>query len=390
MAVEFRSAREAELEDYLRVVKYVFAVPPRDAARPEAESWRLSPERTVCAFVDDQLVSTYGAYDFTVRLNGAPVSMAGVTNVGTLPGYRRRGFVRELVTRGLSDARDRGQSCAILWASYGAIYQRFGYGLASLWTSYRWDPRYGALSGPAASGQADVVTFEEGRPIAERVLAQYVAPRNLMIERGKAGWDRIFEPDEPSWKPHQMVIYRDAVGEPCGYLTFRNREQENDDPGPNQYVKVGAFVALDTDAYRGLWNFLAGHDLVREIEMEGVPEDDPAPLLLLEPRSLRRRTGDGIWMRVADVERALGQQPRSTPHMGAPLRHPTPRSFGHRPPALRGRRPRGHPPHGGARGRRRTCGPGRRGHLLRAGKRDRDRISGASGARGRSARLRHC
>lgn len=39
-----------------------------------------------------------------------------------------------------------------------------------------------------------------------------------------------------------------------------------------------------------------------------MPEDDPAPSLLLEPRELRRRTMDGIWLRVVDVERALPQR----------------------------------------------------------------------------------
>ena len=309
MAVEFRSAQPDELEDYLRVVKYVFAVPPDNEHEQHPTRWRLKPEHTMCAFVDGQLVSSYGAYDFTVRLNGAPIRMAGVTNVGTLPGYRRRGFIRELVTRGLSDARDRGQSCAILWASYGAIYQRFGYGLASTWVAYTWDPRYGALNGPPAPGQTDVVSFEEGRPIAERLLAEYVEPRNLMIERSEASWNRIFQPDDPSWKPHQMALYRDPSGEPRGYLWFRNREDEDFNPGPNQSMKVGSFVALDVEAYRGMWDFLAAHDLVKEIEVERVPEDDLAPLLLLEPRTLRRRTGDGLWLRIADVELALSQRP---------------------------------------------------------------------------------
>lgn len=309
MTVEFRSARRDELADYLRVVKYVFAVPPGAGLQPEDEVWRFDPERTVCAFVDGQLVSSYGAYDFTVRLNGAPVKMAGVTNVGTLPGYRRRGFIREIVTRGLSDARDRGQSCAILWASYAAIYQRFGYGLASMWIDYHWDPRYGRLLGPPATGQADVATFEDARPIAERLLQDYVAPRNLMIERDQVRWNRIFEPDVPDWKPHQVVVYRDAAGEPRGYLMFRNREDEDFHPGPNQFMTVNSFVATDVDAFRGLWDFLAAHDLVREVAMERVPEDDLALLLLEEPRALRRRTGDGLWMRIADVDLALSQRP---------------------------------------------------------------------------------
>jgi predicted acetyltransferase len=37
--------------------------------------------------------------------------------------------------------------------------------------------------------------------------------------------------------------------------------------------------------------------------------DDPAPLLLLEPRELHRRTGDAMWMRVTDVAAALPLRP---------------------------------------------------------------------------------
>jgi predicted acetyltransferase len=37
--------------------------------------------------------------------------------------------------------------------------------------------------------------------------------------------------------------------------------------------------------------------------------DDPAMDLLLEPRVMARRTGDAIWMRVVDVEKAVTQRP---------------------------------------------------------------------------------
>src|SRR6185369_3145991 len=67
---------------------------------------------------------------------------------------------------------------------------------------------------------------------------------------------------------------------------------------------------LDMDAYRGMWEFIRRHDLVGRVEMRGaVPEDDPAPDLLLEPRMLNRRTSDGIWLRVVDLEAALPKRP---------------------------------------------------------------------------------
>ncbi len=309
MGVEIRAAREDELAEYLRVVRYVFAAPPAKGDEDAKAKWRFDPGRTICAFVDDELVSTYGSFGFTVQLNGASVPMAGVTNVGTLPGFRRRGFVRELVTRGLADARERGESCAMLWASFGAIYQRFGYGLASKWVAYRWDPRYGQLTGPSAEGSMQISSLAEGREIAERAHREYVRPRNLMIARSEEGWRAIFEPDAPETKYQRMAIYRNKSGEPRGYMFLTNREEDDFEPGPNQFLTVGDFTALDVDAYRGMWEFLAGHDLVREVTMERVPEDDPAALMLLEPRTLRRRTGDAMWLRVADAELALGQRP---------------------------------------------------------------------------------
>ena len=55
---------------------------------------------------------------------------------------------------------------------------------------------------------------------------------------------------------------------------------------------------------------MRSHDLVFEIEALGVfGEDDPALNLLLEPRMLNRTTGDGIWMRVVDVESGLPSRP---------------------------------------------------------------------------------
>ena len=45
------------------------------------------------------------------------------------------------------------------------------------------------------------------------------------------------------------------------------------------------------------------------VRWQRVPEDDPAPLLLLEPRELNRQTADGLWMRITDVAAALPQRP---------------------------------------------------------------------------------
>ena len=61
------------------------------------------------------------------------------------------------------------------------------------------------------------------------------------------------------------------------------------------------------DAYRSIWSFLGNmHDLVGEIRIGGVPSDDPATSIFLEPRLLRTTIeGEGSWWRIVNVKGAL-------------------------------------------------------------------------------------
>jgi predicted acetyltransferase len=49
-------------------------------------------------------------------------------------------------------------------------------------------------------------------------------------------------------------------------------------------------------------------DLVGSVVWRHVPDDDPLPHLLLEPRMLRQTSGDGLLARIIDVEKALPQR----------------------------------------------------------------------------------
>lgn len=253
--------------------------------------------------MDGRIATTFGAWPFRVRLDGRSVAMAGITMVATLPEFRRRGLLRQVMTKALADQRDRGQAIAILWASMGAIYQRYGFGLASANVSYEVDPRRIAFAhGAPARGNVRLHTRDEARPIFEALYKEFSRPRNLLIQRSGALWDIRQQGDR-----QQFGVYYDDAGRPRGFIGF---ETGTDDTlTPNQTIAVNDWVALDADAYRGLWEFLGAHDLVGRVRWIRVPEDDPAPLLFLEPRDLHRRTSDAIWMRITDVEAALVQRP---------------------------------------------------------------------------------
>lgn len=308
MTTEIRACKDQdELKKYGEIVSYVFA--STDGMDDELSS--TQPDWTTCGFIDGKMVATMGTFPFTVRLNGSPVKMGGVTAVGTLPEHRRKGLLRKIMQQGFNEMRDRGQSIAILWASMGAIYQRFGYGLMTTQVSYNFDPRYVAFEGGSpATGSVTMTPKDDAWPIIKQLYIQYVAPRNLQIHRATAIWEADQLRPRKKGEPVFIGIYRNGDGEATGYLVYKTFEREGDGYGPGQVMEVTDLVALDMDAYRGLWEYIRRHDLVGKVSMRNIiGEEDPAPHLLSEPRMLDRRTSDAIWGRVVDLEMAIPQRP---------------------------------------------------------------------------------
>src|SRR5690348_4843368 len=92
----------------------------------------LDPARLHAAFEDGALVGSAGAFAFELSVPGGSLPTAGVTLVAVLPTHRRRGILSRLVRAQVETAREKGDVLAALWASEGAIYGRYGYGVASL------------------------------------------------------------------------------------------------------------------------------------------------------------------------------------------------------------------------------------------------------------------
>lgn len=316
MEIEIRHLTADEMPAFSEHISYVFAADQEyhEAARSRlaGEHPWMKPEWILAAVHEGQPVSTLGAYPLDVRVNGRGVLAAAVTTVGTHPGYRRKGLQRQVMTKALEWHRDSGQAFAMLWASFGAIYQRYGYGLASAHTQYQVEPRWAALREQVDTGHTvRLVDWKapEVRATVQGLYADYAAPRNLAIERADWWWEShhwYWEYEQEKERRAFLAFAYDAEGNPRGYVAYRLKENDLPfEPGPNQEMETGDFVALDLDAWRALWNFISGHDLVKTVDFKWAPEDDVAQDLLLEPRGLKRRTGDAMWLRVVDVPAAL-------------------------------------------------------------------------------------
>ncbi len=264
------------------------------------------PEWTLCAFDGPKLVTSYAAIPFTMRANGKAMAMAGVTIVGTLPEYRRRGLLRRITEHSFEAMREAGQTVAALWASQAAIYQRYGYSLGSVQRRYELDTVDARLL------QSPDPTYRVGREPAGEVFdtlkglyRRFIADRSLYLHRSSVLWQANVLTAPEADGPVHIAVCRKDDGAAVGYVAYTLRTGRVGHPARDQELKVRDFVWLDIDACRALWEFLARHDLVGRILWENAPADDPAWELFEEPRMLNARDGEGVYFRLVDAPGAL-------------------------------------------------------------------------------------
>ncbi|MBF6600163.1 MAG: GNAT family N-acetyltransferase [Dehalococcoidia bacterium] len=314
MALEIRPYREDEADAFFRVPGIVFGNPAFDPADRSSVP-EIPPEWSLCAFEDGELATTYAAFPFTMRLNGAKAPAAGVTVVGTLPWYRRRGHLRRIMTADFQRRyEERREPIAILLASIAAIYQRYGYGVCSARYSYSIDPRLIAFAPtlPPARGSWREASRDE-LPLLESLYRRFSRDRNGYLHRAPAIWDRQVLGGEfgaGQTVASLIAVYEEAGG-PQGYVTYAARSFDAfpDGAGPGQRVFVRDHTWLTPGAYRSMWEHFASFDLARRIIIDRAPTDDPAFDIMLDPRELHATKGDWLLGRIIDVERALPMRP---------------------------------------------------------------------------------
>src|SRR5690348_8133579 len=128
MGYEVRAGTADDYDEIYRVVGMAFNDDPDDAERDD-EKLVFEPERSIVVTSDGAVAGAAGAYTRDLAVPGAVLPAAHVTMVGVHPVHRRRGVLTRMMHHQLADVRARGETIAVLWASEGRIYQRFGYGL---------------------------------------------------------------------------------------------------------------------------------------------------------------------------------------------------------------------------------------------------------------------
>ena len=189
------------------------------------------------------------AYTRELTVPGASVPAAHVSLVSVEPTHHRRGLLRRLMTHQLETV---DEPIAVLWASEGRIYQRFGYGMATKSAGLTVSVREVSLRAPrSAVGAVRAVLPAEARSLFPDVYERKRVDQPGLSSRGGQLVGR--RPRRPRIRAakgsrRKRFTVFDAGRGVEGYAIWRAKSAWTD-AGPDGETKVLELIANTPEAY---------------------------------------------------------------------------------------------------------------------------------------------
>ncbi|CAL9562692.1 N-acetyltransferase Eis [Streptomyces sp. enrichment culture] len=312
-----RRVTEQEFVPWARMIADTYGM---DRSEEELADQRAATDlaRTLAVFDGGEPVAGASVYSRTLTVPGGALPVAGIASVGVAPTHRRRGILTSMMRAQLTDLHEqRREPVAALRPSEAGIYGRYGYGPATLGNRMRCDRRAMRFRPDTDFGEGTVRLRHpaQARPVLEEIYDR--------VRTATVGW-----PDRqaPHWAvrladyPHRRgtatslraAVHQERDGRATGYALYRYGSAPDGPGGTAGVVEVVELAACSRQSYAALWRFLAGIDLMTWIDYEGAV-DEPLPHLLVEPRAVQAAPVDRLWLRPADVDRALAGRGYSLP-----------------------------------------------------------------------------
>jgi predicted acetyltransferase len=296
-----RTLTDADLPAFSEVLANAFLTDHTEDLLAE-ERTVFEPSRSHAVFDGETMIGTGELLSRRIALPGAgPVPAGAVTSIGVAPGHRRRGVLSLIMRSQLELLHEVGESLAILWASEGGIYGRFGYGLGTQCARLAL-PRGAAFRRGVAVDPAPVreLPRERAMPLIRDLYDRERHTRAGFLDRNDNAWEyHLF--DAPGRRDGQTRL-RFAV-HPQAYAVYRTKPDWQD-RGPHSTVDVHSLFAATPAAYAAIMRYLLDIDLVGEVVLR-LGTDDPLVHMLADPRAAVRSVYDALWVRLVDVDRAL-------------------------------------------------------------------------------------
>lgn len=273
------------------------------------EPWGEALEQV--GFDPEHPVGTFADFDKTLNAGGAePVPARLITAVTVTPSFRRRGILKHMITDSLHRAVADDLPVAVLTASEGGIYGRWGFGVATRETTVEVDLGHTVadqldLRAPA-EGRALMVDPTKLEPVIKEVFADYHAATRGSVGRHEWYWHartaRWTPEERGGWnRKLRAAVHILDDGTIGGYVTYTHRGWDTE---PST-VAVGDLIVRSEVSRRELWRYLAGLDTVRRATLCAAVAD-PTPQALTNARSWNvTAVRELLWVRILHPVAAL-------------------------------------------------------------------------------------
>jgi predicted acetyltransferase len=235
---------------------------------------------------------------------GGQLAADMVMEVAVRADRTRRGVMTDLMKAQLIDMAGRGVTVAVLKATEGGIYRRFGYGVSTRTRTYRVDRRRHRLHDEVPRDGIELLGFADASRAVPAIYAGIARSRPGMITRTPHWWAMAAASagGAPTAAGPIMTAVHGGPGGPDGYAVYSVFRA----PGVPTVLRIADLHSIGSAAFGALWRHLLGVDLVDEIEAPDRPVDEPAELLFTDPRACRTTSvSDEQWLRLVDVPAAL-------------------------------------------------------------------------------------
>jgi len=164
----------------------------------------------------------------------------------------------------------KGQAVSMLAPFSFGFYRRYGWELYVEYRSYTLEqgmlPRREETAGRVERRMAGEC-LDWLAPVYDAYASRY---NGTLARDGKWWKDSVLRR-----KKGHAAVYLQADGKPGGYLLYEVK---------NRQMTLHEFIALDEEARKGLWTFVANHDSMIDKATVTLPSDDALPFLLDNPR----------------------------------------------------------------------------------------------------------
>jgi predicted acetyltransferase len=315
MTIEITGIAEPEWTAFNRVDELAFGYDATDEEN-ELDRTLREPKRMIAARIGGEMVGIAGAYSFDMTVPGGSAPVAGVTWVGVLPTHRRRGVLTAMMRHQLHGLHEsQGEAVAALYASESVIYGRFGYGQASQELRLTMQRGANALRRTTPDNALTLRLCDPKEILAslKPVYEVEQAQRPGMLARDDRWWRvTTFWPERRRDGASSLRAVTVSDARLRGYAIFAIKDDWVEGR-PASVVRVREMFATDPEAYAAIWRFLLDIDLTAIVEARSRPVDDPLLHLLTDPRGARPVMTDGLYVRLADIDRALTQRTYEAP-----------------------------------------------------------------------------